>query len=70
MFVAHTQHNGVGLTGQDHFLEVVDSLGSGFCVGFCHDQSGSVLSRWVISSRWVSSTIPANNGNTSGNASG
>ena len=61
---------GVWLNRQDHSLEVIDSLGSGFGVGFCHGQSGSVLSRWAMSSRWVMSTIPVNNGNTSGNASG
>jgi hypothetical protein len=49
---------------------VIDSLGSGFGVGFCHGQSGSVFSRWAISSRWVNNTIPANNGNTSASASG
>ena len=38
--------SGIGLTGQDHSLDVIDSLGGGFCVGFCHGQSGSVLSRW------------------------
>ena len=63
--------SGVGLTRQDHSLEVIDSLGSGFGVGFCHGQSGSVLNRWAISSRWViDNTIPANNGNTSASASG
>ena len=65
-----SETSGVGLPGQDHSLEAFNSLRGLCCGGSCHGQSGSVFSRWAISSRWVNNTIPANNGNTSGNASG
>ena len=61
---------GVVGPGQDHSGEEFNPVRCLCCGGSCHGQSDSVFSRWAISSRWVSRTIPANNGNTSGNASG
>ena len=53
-------------TRQDHSGEEFNPVRC-LCWGSCHGQSGSVFSRWAISSRWVNNTILANNGNTSGN---
>ena len=60
----------IGLSAQDHSGKEFNPVRCLLCGGSCHGQSGSVFSRWAISSRWVNKTIPANKGNTSGNASG
>ena len=57
---------GVVGPGQDHSGEEFNPVRCLLCGGSCHGQSGSVLSRWAISSRWAMNTIPANNGRTSG----